>query len=143
MNWPPFFALAVCFFVGGCRPASPPQPTITVEPEEIKTTPEPLLRTVGTIRSSLNNLQQRLRLSTAETWSREAAAAEHDLGNIRIAVGRLRADSQNVGKLESLLTDLEGKLRGASAENWNQNAPAAEQILGSIRIEFQQVSRGL
>ena len=71
------------------------------------------------------------------------AAAQGDLGNIRSAIGTLKAASRNVGSLESLLSDLEGKLRGASAENWSQNASVAQQIVGSTQIELQNLRRSL
>ena len=136
-------ALVFCFLVAGCRPASPPETSSPQKPEEARVDREPLRRAFATIQSCLSDLEGRLRISNAQTWSLQAAAAQGDLGNIRSAVGTLKSASQNVGSLESLLSDLEGRLRGASADNWSQNASAAQQIVGSIQIELQNLRRGL
>jgi len=135
--------LAVCFVVAGCRPASPPEISSPQKPEETSVDREPLRRAFANIQSCLSDLEGRLRISNAQTWSLQAAAAQGDVGNIRSAVGTLKAASRNIGSLESLLSDLEGKLRGATAENWSQNASAAQQIVGSIQIELQNLRRGL
>ena len=132
--------------MAGCGRGSPPEASTshkTQAVEETKVDREPLRRALSSIQSYLGDLEGRLRISTAETWSHEASAAQGDLGNIRIAVGTLRANSQNVGTLEALLSDLEGKLRGASPENWNPDASAAQQIVGSIRMEVQNLRRSL
>lgn len=100
-------------------------------------------RALSNIQGYLVDLEGRLKLSQADTWSHEASAAQHALGNIRIELGALREGPENVGRLESLLSDLEGSLRGASAENWNQNASAARQTVGSIRIELERLTRGM
>jgi len=104
---------------------------------------EQLRRALGNIQSYLADLEGRLRISTAQTWSHEASAAQHALGNIRIEIGTLKQGSQSVGNLESWLADLEGKLQGASAENWSQNASAAQHIVGNVRLELQTLSRSL
>ena len=146
MNLNLLFALVFCFLLAGCGPASPPEasrPQKPEEPKEARVDRERLRRAHNNIQSYLSDLEGRLRISSAETWSKEAAAAQGDLGNIRIAVGTLRAASQNVVSLESSLADLEGRLRGASAENWNQNASAAQHLVGNIRIELQNLDRDL
>ena len=101
------------------------------------------LRALGNIESYLTDLEGRLRISTAQTWSEEASAAQHALGNIRIEIGTLRQGSQSVGNLESWLADLEGRLRGANPENWSENTTAARHIVGNVRIELQTLSRSL
>ena len=146
MNFNRIFALVFCFLLAGCRPASPPEASKQQNPEQPKETRvdrERLRRAHSNIQSYLSDLEGRLTISSAETWSKEAAAAQGDLGNIRIALGTLRAASQNVVSLESSLSDLEGRLRGASAENWNQNAAAAQHLVGNIRIELQNLNRDL
>jgi len=143
MSVGPVLTLAVCLLAAGCGPSSPPESSSTQKNQEAKTDQEPQLRrAVGKIQSYLVELEGRLRLSRAQTWSQEAAAALHALGNIRIEIATLREGSKNVGNLDSLLSDLEGRLRGASAENWSQNASAAQHIVGNIRIELQSLSRG-
>jgi hypothetical protein len=104
---------------------------------------EPVRRALGNIESYLSDLEGRLRISNSQTWRLQAAAAQGDVGNIRSAIGTLKAASQNLGSLESLLSDLEGRLRGAGADNWNQDVSAAQQIVGSIQIELQNLRRGL
>ena len=146
MNFNLLLALVFFFLLAGCGPASPPEaskPQKTQEAKETRVDREHLRRAHSNIQSYLSDLEGRLRISSAETWSKEAAAAQGDLGNIRIAVVTLRAASQNVVRLESSLSDLEGRLRGASAENWSQNASAAQQLVGNIRIELQNLNRDL
>lgn len=104
---------------------------------------ERLRQALGSIESYLADLEARLRISTAQTWSQEASAAQHALGNIRIEIGTLRQGSQSVGNLESWLADLEGKLQGANAENWSVNATAAQHIVGNVRIELQALGQRL
>jgi hypothetical protein len=134
---------AVCLAAAGCRPSSPPEETNLHRPEEVKGDQEQARRALGNIQSYLSDLDGRLRISSAQTWSQEASAAQRDLGNIRTEIGNLRQGSRNVANLESLLFDMEERLRGASADNWRLNASAAQQIVGSIRIELQSVNRGL
>jgi hypothetical protein len=136
-------SLAFCFSMAGCRPASPPEASSPQKPEAVSVNKEPVRRALGNIESYLSDLEGRLRISNAQTWRLQAAAAQGDVGNIRSAIGTLKAASRNLGSLESLLSDLEGKLRGASADNWNQDVSAAQQILGSIQIELQNLRRGL
>jgi len=102
-----------------------------------------LRRAVDNIESYLVDLEGHLRISTAQTWSHEASAGQHALGNIRIEVDTLKQGPENVGNLESWLANLEGRLRGANADNWGVNAPAARHAVGNIRIELQTLSRRL
>jgi hypothetical protein len=136
-------ALLVSLLLVACSPAPPPQISGTNTPAPAKADVARLRRALGNIESYLTDLEGRLRISTAQTWSQEASAAQHALGNIRIEIGTLRQGSQNVGDLESWLADLEGKLQGANAENWSVNATAAQHIVGNVRIELQTLSRSL
>jgi hypothetical protein len=134
--------LAVSFLAAACGPASPPEASRPQKSEEPRTDRQSVKRALGNIQSHLTDLEGRLRISSAETWSHEASAAQHDLGNIQLEVGTLSAGSLNVGGLEALLSELEGRLRSASAENWSQNSSAARHLVGSIRMELQSLSRG-
>ena len=116
--------------------AHPATPPANGEAEQVR-------RALGNIESYLADLEGRLRISTAQTWSQEASAAQHAIGNIRIEIGTLKQGSQSVGNLESWLADLEARLRGANAENWSENTTAARHVVGNLRIELQTLSRGL
>jgi len=136
-------ALVMALLLAACSPSPPSQTSGTNTPAPAKTDVRPLRRALGNIESYLADLEERLRISTAQTWSQEASAAQHALGNIRIEIGTLRQGSQSVGNLESWLADLEGRLRGANPENWGENTTAARQIVGNVRIELQTLSRSL
>ena len=136
-------AFVISLLLAGCSPSPPSQTSGTNTPAPAKTDVEQLRRALGNIESYLTDLEGRVRTSTAQTWSQEASAAQHALGNIRIEIGTLRQGSQSVGNLESWLADLEGRLRGANPENWGENTTAARHIVGNVRIELQTLSRSL
>jgi hypothetical protein len=133
----------ISLLLAGCSPSPPSQTSGTNTPAAANTDVEQLRRALGNIESYLTDLEGRVRTSTAQTWSQEASAAQHALGNIRIEIGTLRRGSQSVGNLESWLADLEGRLRGANAENWSQNTTAAQHIVGNVRIELQAFGQRL
>lgn len=139
----PILLSTLCLLLVGCSPSPPPKASSPEKTQEPKADRERLRRALGNIQSYLADLEGRLRISTAQTWSQEASAALHALGNIRIEIGTLRQGSQNVGNLELWLSELEGKLTAATADNWSQNAQAAQHIVGNLRIELQTLSRGL
>ena len=95
-----------------------------------------VLRTIGTY---LDALENRLRISQAQTWGDQASAARQDLGNIQIELDKLKRTALDLGGLEALLSELEGALRSPSAANWQSNSSAAHHHLGNIRIELQQL----
>jgi len=135
--------LVISLLLAACSPSPPPEPGGASTPAPAKADVERLRRALGNIESYLADLEGRLRISDAQTWSHEASAAQHDLGNIRIEIGTLKQGSQSVGNLESWLSDLEVRLQGANAENWSENASAAQHIVGNLRLELQTLSRRL
>jgi hypothetical protein len=144
MSLSPVWTLVAGLLAAGCGPAPPPEPNSTRKPQQAKTGQEQQLRrAVGRMQSCLGDLEGRLRLSQAQTWSQEASAAQQTLGQIRMEIGALRAGSKNVAPLDSLLSDLEGRLRGASLDNWSRNASAAQRLVGDLRIALQNLSREL
>lgn len=133
--------LAICF--AGCgKSSSRPKAEAVKEPVDAKPDREPVRRALANIHSYLGDLEDRVRISKATTWDREASAAQHDLGNIQIEVDKLRRASVDVGNLEGLLSDLDGRLRAANSDNWDANASAAQHIVGSIRIELGKLGKG-
>jgi hypothetical protein len=143
MRTGPILSMAGCLLVAGCSPTPLPEPSTPAVSEAAQAERERLRQALDNIRAYLAELEGRLKISDAETWSHEASAAQHALGNIRIEMGTLRQGSLNLGNLESWVADLEGRLTGANAENWKQNAPAAQHIAGNLRIELQALSQGL
>lgn len=123
--------------LAGCTPSQPPETGAAPKPQKAKADHKQLLRAIGNIHSYLIDLDGKLRLSNAQTWSQDAPAAQYALGNIRLELGLLKAGPVNAAKLDSLLSDLEGRLKGASLDNWHENASAARHIVGNIQIELQ------
>ena len=144
-----FGLIALCIipvlalWVTGCGPASVPEPVEPQSSQNARAELEQLRRALDNIQAYLAELEGRLKISDAESWPQEAAAAQHALGNIRMELSTLRQGSQKVGSLESWLADLESRLKGASTNNWEENASAAQHIAGNIRIELQGLAQGL
>lgn len=90
---------------------------------------EQLRRSLTVIHSHMDELETRLKSSTARTWSQEAVALRKILDQVRVEA-QLRESSDPIG---SELHALDKLLRRASSDIWAQDVPAAQHIVRSLR----------
>jgi hypothetical protein len=135
--------LVLGLLTAGCGPAPIPEVSEPEAARDVGAESHPLRRAVTNMESFLSELEGRLKMSDANRWPQDAAAAQQIVGNFRREMSAFRQGSPGVGNLESWLADLEGRLKGASTNNWSENAPAAQHIAGNIRIELEKMKPGL